>query len=358
MAETWITLGPSSLPILGDLINVGVKGVRLTFSFGTPQLQEDRAKLIKVAADRVGTTCLAIADLPGEKVRIGHFDGAETIEVTAGEEFEIAVSEREKPSVSRRIPLPHAKFVASLSVGDCLVIGDGSAVATIESVNDGRVIARARQQGVINQTRGVTLQGGSFVPSCLTETDLDNLAFIGRSTAFDMVALSFVSTPSDVETARSILAGEGCFVPIIAKIETSAGLRNLHDICSVSDLVMAARGDLALAIPWIELPEAVESIACSAIDTRTPWILATQVAEGLERFAFPTRAEISDLAHWLKRGCAAVMLSYETVFGRNAAGAVECTDAMIRHYRDLDGLAPDGLYTLAMRIRESAPVRD
>jgi pyruvate kinase len=63
-----------------------------------------------------------------------------------------------------------------------------------------------------------------------------------------------------------------------------------------------------------------------------PWLLATQIAEGLERFAFPTRAEICDLAHWLQEGCAGVLLSYETAFGRRPVDAVAAVAALLAHW--------------------------
>ena len=106
---------------------------------------------------------------------------------------------------------------------------------------------------------------------------------------------------------------------LIAKIETEAALGALHQICAEADVLVAARGDLALALPWVELPAAVQAIADAARATGTPWILATQLVEGLEYFAFPTRAEICDLSHWRTQGCAGALLARETAI-RPAAG--------------------------------------
>src|SRR6185437_15656274 len=110
MADLWITLGPSSIDNLSDLIRAGVSGVRLTFSFGTPSLQEQRAINVKSTAEEIGTTCLNIADLPGEKVRLGMFDGDDTVLVEAGQQLQIVVSNIENPTISKRIPIPHPEF--------------------------------------------------------------------------------------------------------------------------------------------------------------------------------------------------------------------------------------------------------
>jgi pyruvate kinase len=238
-------------------------------------------------------------------------------------------AERGSPATNGSIPLPNEIFIAGLRVGETLVIGDGSAVGRIEKIYDGGAVVCWERAGVVNQRRGVTLRGKSFTPRCLTDQDIESLRFVARSDAFDMVALSFVSTPDDVVAARSILTELGSSIPIIGKIETPSGIDRLDEIYTVTDIVMAARGDLALYGEWYELPGYVKLIAESAKRSGKPWILATQIAEGLERFVMPTRAEICDLARWLEEGCAGVMLSYETVFGSNAIGAVTCTKTLV-----------------------------
>ncbi len=329
MTDLWITLGPSSLEQMDELINLGVRGVRLTFSFGTPALQAERARKVKASARDLGLKCLTIADLPGEKIRLGMFEGNETVAVDAGQLFDIVISDIENPTSSGRIPLPHPGFVSKLQGGEAIIIGDGSLILRVEKADQSGVKVRSECAGVMNHTRGVTLQGGSFIPRCLTRDDEEGLRFISTSSDFDMIAISFVSSAEDVLRARSILKDQGSELPLVAKIETARGIDHLDEICAVADMVMAARGDLALCMPWTELPKSVALIADSALEADTPWVLATQVAEGMERFAFPTRAEICDLAHWLERGCAAVMLSYETVFGGNARGAVACTQQLL-----------------------------
>lgn len=332
MSDLWITLGPSSLERLDDLIIAGVGGVRLTFSFGTPHLQEERAQMVTAAAERAGSACLAIADLAGEKIRLGQFSGPVSVSVDVGQLSSIVTAAQENPAETGRFPLPNPAFITALRKGQTLIIGDGSAVAKVESCDGGQAVVRWERAGVVNQSRGVILQDGSFMPACLTATDKEQLRFVAKAGTFDAVALSFVSSADDVRSARAILREHGADIPIIAKIETLAGVHDLDRICAVSDTVMAARGDLALCAPWSELPEYVELIADAAGRAAIPWILATQVAEGLERFAMPTRAEICDLAHWLKRGCSAVLLSYETVFGNNPAEAVACTKTLLSRY--------------------------
>jgi pyruvate kinase len=109
-------------------------------------------------------------------------------------------------------------------------------------------------------------------------------------------------------------------------------LEAIAEIANAADWVMAARGDLALNIPWVELPGAVSRIAEAARRAGKPWILATQIAEGVDRSTLPTRAEICDLAHWMQRGCRGVLLSFETAFGPRPRAAVKAATRLVRRW--------------------------
>jgi pyruvate kinase len=109
-------------------------------------------------------------------------------------------------------------------------------------------------------------------------------------------------------------------------------LAQINAIAKSADVIMAARGDLALFLPWVELYVAVQKVSDAAEAQMCPWILATQLVEGLERFAFPTRAEICDLAHWITKGAWGAMLSFETAFGSRPIEAVKCVRAIIDRY--------------------------
>jgi pyruvate kinase len=336
MTHLWITLGPSSLDREAEFLRRGATGVRLTFSYGTPELQLERARHLRKIASEVGRPCLIVADLAGEKFRLGGFAAAPSIPVEAGMRFTLAEVPVSDPAAAI-LPVPENRFLDGLTVGDVITVGDGGAELAVVATGADGVVVQAVVEGTLQQFRGLTVRGGGFNPRALTDKDRADLEFVVRHEEFDAVALSFVSSSSDLAIAHEIMGARR--LPVIAKIETARGVERIEEISRGADMVMAARGDLALSIPWVDLPAAVTAIADAAARTGTPWILATQVAEGLERFTLPTRAEICDLAHWLNRGCSGVMLSYETVFGGNALAAVESVEALVRRW----GTSPDGI---------------
>jgi pyruvate kinase len=332
-------MGPASLGKEREMFEAGATGIRLTFSFGTCALQEERAKAAKAAASQAGKTCHVMADLAGEKFRLGTFQNSPTVPVQAGDTFKLRHGEASNAAEERILAIPEESFFTQITQGTLIAVGDGSALLAVKNVGPSEAAVQVVEGGSIDQKRGLIIQGKTFNPRALMPKDLADLEHITGSPSYDAVALSFVSSPDDVLKVRKMAAQKGRTLPIIAKIETQAGLANLEAICDVSDIVMAARGDLALALPWVELPDAVLRIVEMAKRASIPWIVATQIAEGLQRFTMPTRAEICDLATWMQRGCSGILLSYETAFGANPKAAVRCCAEIMERW-SLDDQQP------------------
>jgi pyruvate kinase len=330
MTELWYTVGPASLGKEDELLGAGATGARLTFSYGTTELQRERARALRSAASRIGRPCLIIADLPGGKFRLGKFEGSPRARIGRGTVWRLAAGEVADPRASRTLPIPDGEFFSHLRVGNVIVVGDGTVHLKATGVGDGWADVVAITEGEAEHRRGLTVRESAFEPRCLTDEDLARLDQIAATSEFDAVALSFVSSAADVRHARHVLGEAG--PALIAKIETRAALVNLENVCAAADGVLAARGDLALCVPWVELPAAVQAVANAAGRAGLPWYLATQVAEGSSLHGFPTRAEICDLANWRLQGCSGALLAHETAFGRSPVAAVAHTSELLRRW--------------------------
>lgn len=337
----WFTLGPSSLDCVHEILAAGANGVRLTFSFGTPQLQAERAESIRALARSAGARCTVIADIPGGKPRLGEFAGEDTYQSRLGEKFSLVEAPSADP-MKGELPVPDHPFLTSLETGDRILVGDGATILTVATGSDRGVTVEVVAAGRIEQTRGLIAQSERFDPPCLTHADRESLATTAAERAFDAVAISFVSSPEDVAETRDILRASGRLIPVIAKIEHPPGVAAAAAIAASADAVIIGRGDLALTLDWVELPGAVLSVASDCQQQGIPWVVGTQVAEGLERFSFPTRAEICDLARWLDYGASGALLSYETAFGANPIAAVAATRKISeRWYRGRESTVSD-----------------
>ncbi|HLJ30183.1 MAG TPA: pyruvate kinase [Candidatus Angelobacter sp.] len=331
--QVWFTYGPQTKEdsTLRDLIAAGATGARLTFSYGTPELQIERANQIRTISRNLGKDLFLVADLQGEKCRFARLDEIKDIPVTKGERLLLTDQVSNLNSVPRCIKVQTASYFKIMSPGDVIIEGDGALLLSVVEVMPNGIICAPESDGVIHPGRGIVVRSKSFHPESLTAKDLADFSAIRSSKMFDAIAISFVADTEPIERLRSGMR-EAC-LPLIAKIETAEGLGNITSIVNAADAIMAGRGDLALAMPWEELPAAVHTIATTSHIANKPWILATQLVEGLERFSFPTRAEICDLAHWIDEGAHGVMLSYETAFGPRPVDSVSCVQKIVERYK-------------------------
>jgi pyruvate kinase len=184
--------------------------------------------------------------------------------------------------------------------------------------------------GELKSNKGINIPSGVLSASSLTPKDLKDLAF-ALEEGVEYIGLSFVRQASDVVDLKARVAGRAL---IVAKIEMALALQNIDDILEVSDMVMVARGDLGVELPFEAVPLAQKRIIQSANFHGRPVITATQMLESMIEHPRPTRAEASDVANAVLDGTDAVMLSGETATGKYPLLALQ---AIVRIVREIEG---------------------
>jgi pyruvate kinase len=164
----------------------------------------------------------------------------------------------------------------------------------------------------------------------------------------DYLAASFVQSADDVNRIREIMLERERRIPIIAKIENKAGVRNLEEIVQAADGIMVARGDLGVELPLADVPSTQKKMIRTTVMNGKPVITATQMLASMEQNPKPTRAEASDVANAILDGTSAVMLSGETAVGsfpvqavRTMASIALRAEASLREYGYLQKIQPD-----------------
>ena len=142
--------------------------------------------------------------------------------------------------------------------------------------------------------------------SALTANDLD-------ARYADMIGLSFVKEPGDVEQLQAELAKRTSReIGIVLKVETKIAFENLSRLLLVGLRkpplgVMVARGDLGVEIGFERMSEVQEQILWLCEAAHVPVIWATQVLEQMNKTGLPTRGEVTDAAMSSRAEC--VMLN-------------------------------------------------
>ncbi len=319
------TLGPASDGALKmeELLRAGVDLFRLNFSHGDHAGHASRIAAAREAEKSVGRPIALLADLQGPKLRVGDIAGGQ-IDVRMSSELRLrAAATSNDPDI---IPIPHPELVASLQLGDKLLIDDGKMMLHIVRVDGDDRIARPVAPGRIMSRKGIAAPGRPIPIPALTEKDIADGHFALKH-GVDYIALSFVQRAADVVMAREAF---GAGIPIISKIEKPAALDDLEGIVQHSDAVMVARGDLGVELSPEQVPIAQRRIIRVARAHGKPVIVATHMLESMVEALVPTRAEANDVATAVYQGADAVMLSAESAVGRHPTAAVAIMDRIIR----------------------------
>ncbi|MGB5111668.1 MAG: pyruvate kinase [Mycobacterium sp.] len=199
--------------------------------------------------------------------------------------------------------------------GDTVHLDDGKISGEIVSVDHDVVAVRidrpAQAESKLKAGKGINVPDTVLPISALTDKDVADLASVIELA--DMVNMSFVRDPSDVERLLDELDRLGDKdLGIVLKIETMQAFENLPQLILTAMKrrrvgVMIARGDLAVECGYERLAELQEEILWLCEAAHIPVIWATQVLEQLAKSGLPSRAEISDAAMSERAEC--VMLN-------------------------------------------------
>ncbi|MEK7059723.1 MAG: pyruvate kinase [Patescibacteria group bacterium] len=306
------TVGPStnSYEAIYGLIKAGANGIRLNFSHGTNEERTRQIKWIRKASTEYGKPVAIIQDLQGPKVRLGDFDGIINVFKGQGLSFGYQADYAKTGHIPTQYDLSQ-----KVKRGEHINLYDGKIKTVVSSVRQGIVYVEAKNDGILIKRKGMNLPDTDFAGDIITPKDKADLVY-GSAQDIDYVALSFVQSAEDIDKLRVLLRSMNSTVKVIAKIETKAAVENIEEIIEASDVVMIARGDLAVETAAESVPIVQRQIIGLGLRYATPTIVATQMLASMSDSPEATRAEVSDVATAVIVGADCVMLSDETASGK------------------------------------------
>ena len=188
---------------------------RLNFSHGDHADHEALYKRVRAAADVTGRAVGILADLQGPKIRLGRFADGPTYWAT-GETVRITVDDCE--GTHDRVSTTYKQLADDAAPGDRLLVDDGKVGLVVEHVDGNDVVCTVTEGGPVSNNKGLSLPGMNVSVPAMSEKDIDDLEFALRL-GVDLVALSFVRSPADVELVHEVMDRVGRRVPVIAKLE-------------------------------------------------------------------------------------------------------------------------------------------
>jgi pyruvate kinase len=346
------TIGPACRDpeTLRRMVEAGVDVARLNFSHGNRELHAENAERVRAAADAVGRPVAIMQDLPGPKLRIGALQD-DLAELKPGEQLVLVCGANEVGS-DERMSVSWAGLADAVDPDDVVYLADGAIRLRVRRVSPSEIETAVEIGGTVASRQGLNIPGSTRGMPAVPQEDLNMLRF-GESIGVDIVALSFVRTPEDIQSIRKQTR-----LPLIAKIEKPQAVDLAEEIIHAADTVMVARGDLGIELAIEDVPIVQKQLLRTAGWLARPSITATQMLLSMVTSSRPTRAEVADVANAILDGTDAVMLSQETAVGSYPVESVEMMAAIAQRteaalpYRDWNEHrvrrdARDPAYTIA-----------
>jgi len=329
------TLGPASTnyKTLKEMIENGLNVARINFSHGTLKTNQSTIDLIKEVRTKLNSPLSIMVDTRGPEVRVKTFeDGFANLK--KNQEF-ILFAEN-KVGNDKGVAITEPSILPRLKIGDIILANDGLITLKVISSNNTGVVTKVITEGKLSNNKGLTFKDFDLKLPYISEKDKKDLIWAFKNKC-DYVACSFVTCKQDIIEIKKLMSKCKHSCKIIAKIESSLGVKNLEEILEVCDGVMVARGDLGVEYPVSKLPSLQSQIIKTARDKRKISIVATEMLESMIHNPRPTRAEVSDVANAIREGASAIMLSAETSVGEHPVKAVKTmNDIALETEKEID----------------------
>ncbi len=343
---------------LAQLVRSGANVFRLNMAHGEPEQLQVIVDRIRQLSEEVNEPIAILADLAGPKFRLGDLEGGE-MHCARDAEFSFVQGESTSPN---ELTSSYEPLVDELSLGDHVMLADGTVSMVVEELLPGRARMRVVQEGIIRNRQGINLPGVQLSAPAISVKDHQHAIWAAKA-GVDFVSLSFVRSADEVRTLKDIMRSSGSKASVIAKIEKREALQRLDEIVAEADGIMVARGDLGVEIDVAEMPLEQKRVIKKCQDFHKPVIIATQMLDSMHESLRPTRAEVTDVANAILDGADACMLSGETAIGNHPAAAVSmmnriarATEASImgRPLRAAGAQRADGLHEITSAVVHGA----
>ena len=327
MTKIIATIGPASESdeVLEYFHQHDVSIAKLKAAYNTDQWHADMGLKLKNMGFEVWF------DMTGPKVVFGDLSGG--IELLAGDEVFIS-----HENIEGAIPVSY-DMTSEIRPGHKLLALDGLFQLEVTSVEGARINCKVISGGVLESNKSLLAPGVDFDLSPVVGRDVKYLETHLNNIEPEWIALSFVKNIEDVKLVKAeverIKTNNEYKPKYAVKIETVSAMKpdNMRQIMQECDMVVVARGDLALQIEplHINVPFSQEVIIKTAKEMGVDVCVATQLLYTMIGSPVPSRAEVSDLYRAVHLDQAEYLyLSNETAVGKYPKEVVKVASDMIR----------------------------
>ncbi|XIF19751.1 MAG: pyruvate kinase [Acetilactobacillus jinshanensis] len=315
------TLGPASftVPIIAKLIKAGANVFRFNFSHGSHPEHLKRYKMVCQAEKKTGMTVGIDCDTKGAEIRTTANQGGKNFTYHPGDTFNIGMdADGKKETTKDLVQSTYDGLFDDVHVGGHVLFDDGilDTICVSKDSSKRQLHVKVQNTATLGSRKTADIPGAIVNLPGVTKKDENDIRFACENMNINFITASFLRKPQDVRDIRKILKDEHMEdVQIFPKLENQEGIDNLLPIMNLADGVMVPRGDMAVNIPFENVPLVQKHMIHVCNRLGKPVITATQMEASMAKNPRPSRAEVSDVADAVLDGTDATMLSGETANG-------------------------------------------
>ena len=282
------TIGPasSSPEVLRQMLQSGMNVARLNFSHGSYEVHGQMVKLLRSLSEELDLPLTILQDLQGPKIRVGKLPD-EGIFLEEGASLTL-VPLADWQGQENTVSIDYPYVAEEAKPGTQVLLDDGLLELKVKEVKGNEVICQVVEGGILKSHKGVNFPTLNLRLPSMTEKDERDLEF-GISQGVDIVSLSFVRKPEDIQALKAFLAARNAKIPVLAKIEKPQAVEHLEAIVDECDAIMVARGDLGVEMRPEKVPLIQKRIIKMCNKKGIPVITATQMLDSMIRNPRPTQ---------------------------------------------------------------------
>jgi len=279
------TLGPAtdSEEMISALMDAGADCFRINMSHAKHEDARETVRKIRRLAVSKPYPIGVLFDLTGPSIRTGTLETP--YQLKEGDQVEFRTNETQT-TLPISTTVNYGGLLKDVSVGNTLIVDNGSLIMEIESISEDHLIARNKTPGELGSRRHINLP----------------------------------------------------IAQVVSKLEDQEAIRNLDDIIEASDVIMVARGDLGIEVHIEELPILQRKIVKRCHEKGRRVIVATHLLESMISNPTPTRAEVTDVANAVFEEADVLMVSGETSIGKYPIKCLEVLNRVARRIERSGGL--------------------
>lgn len=316
-----------------EILRAGSHVLRYNFSHGTPGEMLEKISVARKVIHDLGLEkdVKILADLPGNKIRLGSFPQGECA-VVPGQRVRFQ-SEKYSDDPSRFIPVDHPGIGRLLQEGQEVSCGDGEiGFRVIRIVDENAFEAEALNAWHIPALKALNIGRGVDALDHLTPQTIEHIRHLSKVQP-DWVAFSFVNSREYLLRAKQLVAAQNPMLRpgFVSKVETPQAMEKMDEIIKESDIILFARGDFGLTCPIETLGLNQKRYVQKCKEYGKEIIVSTQILDSLLSFHTPSRAEILDLTNIVLDGADGIMLAKETGISRTPGYSVTVAKRIIEY---------------------------